>query len=91
VRDENRLFDFKFAIAGRVAKVIGRLKCTEAVGFDGIPVRVLKLGADILASPITRFVNVSLSTCIVPKDFKTALVLPIHKGKGKSLLDPASY
>jgi hypothetical protein len=91
VRDENRFFDFKFANAGRVAKVISRLKCTEAVGFDGIPVRVLKLGADVLASPIARLVNVSLSTGIVPKDFKTALVLPIHKGKGKSLLDPASY
>jgi len=84
-------FNFAFASAGRIAKVIKGLGSTEALGVDGIPVSILKKGVGILAAPIARLVNVSLSTGIVPRGFKTAIVVPIHKGKGKKTNDPASY
>ena len=45
----------------------------------------------MLASPIPHLVNMSLSSGKVPAGFKTALVIPIHKGKGKKVSDPASY
>jgi hypothetical protein len=90
-KNKNVNFAFKFASAGRIAKTIKSLKNSRAAGIDGIPVLVYKLGAEVLAGPIARMVNVSLATGIVPKAFKRALVIPIHKGKGKSHTDPASY
>jgi hypothetical protein len=67
------------------------MKSTGALGIDGIPTLVLKLGGEVLASPIAHLVNMSLSSGLVPRDFKKALVVPIHKGGGKPHHDPASY
>ena len=39
---QKKKFNFSFASAGRVGKVIKRLGSTEALGIDGIPVSVLK-------------------------------------------------
>eukprot|EP00095_Tigriopus_kingsejongensis_P009599 maker-scaffold1098_size62903-snap-gene-0.11 protein:Tk09599 transcript:maker-scaffold1098_size62903-snap-gene-0.11-mRNA-1 annotation:"hypothetical protein TcasGA2_TC001664" len=77
--------------AGRIARTIHALKNTEALGFDGIPVSVLKKGAGVLAGPIAHLVNKSLSSGVVPLGFKIGCVIPVHKGRGKSSADPASY
>lgn len=84
-------FSFSFASAGKIARVIASLKATEALGLDGIPVSILKKGVETLASPIAHLVNRSLSSGIVPTAFKEAIVIPIFKGKGKTVSDPASY
>jgi len=84
-------FSFKFASAGNIAKVICGLKNTEAQGLDGIPIKVLKLGVEVLASPVAHLVNMSLSQGQVPEAFKAGIIIPIYKGKGKSPDDPASY
>ena len=84
-------FSFSFASAGKISRVIKSLTNTEALGLDNIPVSILKKGVDVLASPIAHLVNISLSTGIVPDDFKIGRVIPIHKGKGKNTADPASY
>jgi hypothetical protein len=52
---------------------------------------ILKLGVNVLAAPIARVVNVSLASGVVPRAFKTAVIVPVYKGKGKSKRDPASY
>jgi hypothetical protein len=84
-------FHFSFASAGKITKVIAAMKNTEALGLDGIPVSVLKKGVEVLASPIAHLINRSLASGIVPDGFKSACVIPIHKGKGKNTADPASY
>ena len=84
-------FCFSFASAGKIAKVITSLKNTDALGLDGIPTSVLKKGVEVLASPLAHLVNRSLATGVVPEGFKTGVIIPIHKGKGKSPSDPASY
>ena len=84
-------FHFSFASAGKISKVISAMKSTEALGLDGIPVSILKKGVDVLASPIAHLINMSLASGIVPGGFKTGLVVPIHKGKGKNPTDPASF
>ena len=88
---EKKKFKFAYASAGRIAKIIKNLGNTEALGVDGIPISVLKKGVDMLASPISHLINMSLATGRVPVGFKTATVIPIHKGKRKSISDPASY
>jgi hypothetical protein len=54
-------------------------------------VSVLKKGIEVLASPIAHLINRSLASGVVPSGFKIGCVIPIHKGKGKSTTDPASY
>jgi hypothetical protein len=84
-------FFFNFANAGRISKVITGLKTTSALGTDGIPVAVLKMGSDLLARPISPLVNMLLSAGVFPLAFKTALIHPVYKGGGKARNDPASY
>jgi hypothetical protein len=81
----------KFANESRIKKTICRLKTTRAQGIDEIPASVLKLGVSVLAAPIARLVNVSLASGVVLRAFKTALIVPVYKGKGKAKCDPASY
>jgi hypothetical protein len=83
-------FVFLFANAGKIARTIAALKNTDALGLDGIPVSVLKKGVEVLASPIAHLVNRSLASGVVPNGFKIGCVIPIHKGKGESVSDPAS-
>jgi hypothetical protein len=84
-------FAFGFASAGRIAKVFSGLKSTSALGTDGIPVSVLKMGSDMLAGPVSHLVNMSLSAGVFPSAFKTALIHPVYKGGGKARNDPGSY
>ena len=62
-----------------------------AEGVDNIPTSVLKKGITVLAGPIARLCNISLSTGIFPDQFKEALVHPVHKGHGKDHREPSSY
>ena len=62
-----------------------------AMGVDGIQTEVLKKGVAVLAGPIARICNLSLSTGVFPDIFKQAIVHPVFKGKGKDPHDPASY
>jgi hypothetical protein len=84
-------FSFSFDSAGKVAKMIRKLKNTEALGIDGIPVSILKKGVSVLATPIAHLVNRSLAEGVVPAGFKTAQIHPVHKGAGKSRTEPSSY
>ncbi len=84
-------FCFKFPSAGKVKAIIMSLKNTGAVGTDDVPVSVLKLGASVLASPIAHLVRLSFQTAKVPCGFKSAIVRPIYKGKGKATTSASSY
>jgi len=53
-------------------------------------VSLLKKGVTILASPLSPCKHDFLRGH-VPVGFRTATVIPIHKGKGKKSSDPASY
>ena len=91
--DENPTdkFSFKFVTAGDITRIIRELKCTKAEGVDKIPTEVWKKGVVILASPIAKLCNISLSTGVFPDLFKQALVHPVHKGEGKDHREPGSY
>jgi hypothetical protein len=59
-------FSFDFANAGWIAKVIAGLKSTPALGTDGIPVAILKMGSNVLTGPISHLVNMSFVGQRVP-------------------------
>lgn len=84
-------FKFKYATAGSVAKIIKGLKNSTSIGTDKIPTAAWKLGVEILAGPVAKLINLSLSTGKVPKMFKSALVHPVYKSGGKNPRSPGSY
>ena len=67
------------------------LKKTDACGVDGITVSVLQLAAPIIAMPVAHLIALSFAQAKVPSAFKAAIVVPIHKGKGKPSNQPSSY
>ena len=74
-----------------VIRAINGLKRTGASGEDGITVSVLQLAAPIIALPVAHLIAISLAQAKVPSAFKAAIVVPIHKGKGKPTNQPSSY
>ena len=61
----------------------------KSTGLDGISVRFLKDGTELLAAPLCHIVNLSLTSEVVPSGMKDARVIPLFK-KG-SRLDCGNY
>ena len=59
----------------------------EATGLDGISPRFLKDGASVIAPTVTVLVDLSLSTGIVPCDWKMARVVPLYKSGEHESMD----
>ena len=72
-------------------KIIKGLKNSTSIGTGKIPTAAWKLGVEILAGPVAKLINLSLSTGKVPKMFKSALVHPVYKGNQKNLQSLGSY
>jgi hypothetical protein len=89
--DKSSTFEWTFTSAGRVAKTIGGLGSTEALGHDRVRVSIYKKGVDVLSGPIAHLVNRSLANGVFPNAWKVGIMVPTHKGGGKSRSDPASY
>jgi len=53
--------------------------CSTATGLDGIPSWFLRVAAPIFCSPITQLFNLSLSTSMVPHQWKQAWNRPVPK------------
>ncbi len=67
-----------------VRKQLASLNVTKSTGCDGIAARFLKDAADVIATPIAHIINLSLKTGTVPKEFKTARVVPLYKKGDRS-------
>ena len=65
-----------------VLKILNSLDVNKSTGPDGLPVKILKLTALIIANPLSRLFNKSLTSGIFPSVFKEANVRPIFKNKG---------
>jgi hypothetical protein len=70
-------------ISSEVINVTHLLPNKKSAGFDEIPVTILKQTIDLLADPLSKIINLSLSKGIVPKLLKIAKVCPIYKQGSK--------
>jgi hypothetical protein len=86
-----RPFEFSYASATRITKIVKGLNGTEALGVNNIPVSVWKKGIEVLACPVAHLVNRSLALGVAPKDFKRAIVHPVYKWSSKPRAEPGSY
>lgn len=60
-------------------KQLTRLCSSKSPGPDGIHPAMLQLIADEIAIPLTDMFNRSLEESVIPRDWKAATVVPIHK------------
>jgi hypothetical protein len=65
-----------------VSEAIDHLDSASSAGISNIPVKLLKHCSAELVNILTKLFNNCLSSGIMPKEWKTAIVSPLYKGKG---------
>ena len=74
-------FDFQQMKATEVKKLLREIDVKKAVGVDTITPKLIKIGADIIAEPLTQAIDCCLRQGIFPDNAKIASVVPLDKGK----------
>ena len=77
----NSLF-FKNTTSDEISKIINKMK-NKSCNINAIPVKVLKHVHFILSSILSHIINKSLNNGYFPNCFKTARVIPLHKGDSR--------
>ena len=67
-------FSFTHVNQSDVQKIMESLNTRKAHGFDGMPAKLPKLSAPILAGELSRLINDSIGACSFPDMFKLAVV-----------------
>jgi hypothetical protein len=63
--------------------MIGRNK---SVGPDGIPGEILKMGGEAMIPYLARLLDITINNGTIPRDWKTAIVIPVYKGGDCSVI-----
>ena len=61
------------------------MRSGSAAGLDNIHIDVVKQSIDIISKPLTRIINLSLTSGIVPKQLKIARSIPLFKSGDQDL------
>ena len=77
--------NWKYATTYEINKIIKSLKTKNSYGYDEIPIKILKVSAPCIISPLTYICNKSLSSGVFPKRLTYAVIKPVYK-KGDKLL-----
>ena len=74
-------FEFTPVNNSEVLEIIGSLKPKDSSGYDNVSTKLLMQLAPIIHPILTAVINQSIFTGIFPTKLKTAIVIPIYKGK----------
>ena len=77
----DKTFTNKINVIRRRLKTIGTKK---SVGPDGIPSAILKLGGEAMIPYLAQLLDITVNNGLLPRDWKRAVVVPIHKGRDRS-------
>ena len=80
-------FEFTAVDKPFVLKQLKCLKLKNATGIDGLPARLLKDSAVVIADRVTHLLNLSIKSGTVPSEWKQAKVVPLFKSGNKDDLD----
>ena len=80
---------FELTAVGRpfALKQLKCLKLKKVSGLDGLPARLLKDSAVVIADCVTHLVNLFIESGTVPSEWKQAKVVPLFKSGNKDDLD----
>ena len=78
VPDQNK-FEFSNVTYDQVLLKLKSLKVNKSQGYDLIPAKLVKIGADVLALNLTSLINQSIVSITYPNDLKRAEVSPLFK------------
>ena len=84
------VFKFHSIIENDVCKQLKKLGTDSNMDVLGLDSKLLNISSEIIAPILSKLFNASLTTGILPKDWKTACVTPIFKGKGE-MSDKSNY
>ena len=73
------LFRLRLVSQGEVLQVLKSLRNDSSTGPDQIPVKFVKITAEIIAGPLTVIVNSCIRNSYFPKSWKKARISPIPK------------
>ena len=84
-------YPFKFHTVNEdfILKEVQQLKNKKSVGLDGISVKIIKMSKEVIIRPICYLINKSITSGIVPKKWKVAKIVPLHKKGDKTI--PNNY
>ena len=82
-------FEFNTVSVDKVLHSFLTLSSSKATGsgIDKIPIKILKLSANIIAPSMTKLFNYSVLNGVFPYDWKIAKVIPFYKKGLKTMLD----
>ena len=78
-RKTDQTFKFKYVSKIFVEKQLRELKRHKATGIDELPANLLKDCSSEISYPLSFIINLSLRTGVIPSEWKTAVVTPLHK------------
>ena len=81
------LFSLKPVSAAFVHCQLRLLNTSTGTGLDGIPARLLKDAAPSISAPLTAIINLSISSAVLPEEWKKAKVVPLYKDGDKKCMD----
>ena len=82
---EKNSFKFNVVEQLEVDNMLRYLDISKSAGEDKISGKFLRDAAEVIASPLSYIMNLSLKSAIVPDDFKLARVLPIYTKRKQKL------
>lgn len=80
----NSSFCFNIVSPFDVQRVIDGMRAGCSAGPDGLDIRFFKLASHVLSFPLADLFNLSLTTGEIPSSWKSARVIPLHKGGSTS-------
>ncbi len=83
IKESNTLintFSLTEVTEDEVFNIIMSLNSNKSVGLDTIPPHTVKVAAEVLKSPFTNLINLSIKEAIFPSKAKIASILPLFKG-----------
>ena len=79
MKHSNLKFSLRTVKEKEVLKILKALKGKKSYGLDGITSEFLKIGAEVLAIPLTWIINTSITTGKFPEDWKISKIIPLFK------------
>ena len=76
---QNSLFILKTPSIIDITKVTKNLKNTKAIGYDNIPVSIIKQNSEYIIPCIREIINESFTSGTVSANIKISKITPIHK------------